>query len=292
VNYLAQIQRGIDYIEANLSFDVQTGQVARHAGLSHWHFQRIFKALTNETLKTYIRSRRFSMSLEKLAHGTERILEIALEAGFESQESFTRAFKRAFGVTPAHYRRHRNQFLFSRKVRFDAAYLKHLHRGVSLEPEIYEQPEMNLVGLKTLFYGVDSEKNNLAKKLPKLWGNFLQRSSQIQGRVPGLFYGVVRQKAELGDELEYVAAVEVLAPVKIPPGMVALTVPAARYAKFAHRGPVGLVDQTVNYVYSSWLLRSSVRHTMGCDLEFYGSEYDPTSDQSVTYYAVPFENAD
>ena len=135
MNYLQQIQRGIDYIEANLAHDIQSADVARQAGMSHWHFQRIFKALTNETLKTYIRSRRFAQSLEKLANTDERVLDIALTAGFDTQESFTRAFKKAFSVTPAHYRKHASTLAFMRKVRFDIDYLGHIHRNLSLEPE-------------------------------------------------------------------------------------------------------------------------------------------------------------
>jgi AraC family transcriptional regulator len=44
---------------------------------------------------------------------------------------------------------------------------------------------------------------------------------------------------------------------------------------------------TVNYIYSSWLLQSGLRHTYGCDLEFYGSEYEANSEKSVIYYAIP-----
>jgi AraC family transcriptional regulator len=62
MTYLEQVQRGIDYIEANLDREIEPALVARHAGISQWHFQRIFKGLTNETLKAYIRSRRFSES--------------------------------------------------------------------------------------------------------------------------------------------------------------------------------------------------------------------------------------
>ena len=101
MNYLDEVQCGIDYIEANLDAEIELAEVARRAGISQWHFQRIFKALTNETLKTYIRSRRLANALDKLAGTKERVLEIALASGFETQESFTRAFKLAFGVTPA-----------------------------------------------------------------------------------------------------------------------------------------------------------------------------------------------
>lgn len=54
MNYLKQVQKGIDYIEANLDQIITAHQVAAEAGISQWHFQRIFKALTNETLKTYL----------------------------------------------------------------------------------------------------------------------------------------------------------------------------------------------------------------------------------------------
>ena len=93
MNYLKQVQKGIDYIKANLDFDLALAQVAQEAGISQWHFQRIFKALTNETLKTYIRSRRLANALDKLHLTQNKIIDIALCAGYESQESFTRAFK-------------------------------------------------------------------------------------------------------------------------------------------------------------------------------------------------------
>ncbi len=289
MDYLEQVQRGIDYIEANLELDLQSSDVARHAGISHWHFQRIFKVLTNETLKTYIRSRRFAQSLEKLAATPERILDIALAAGFETQASFTRAFSKAFGVTPAHYRKHAGDLALMRKVRFDAGYLSHIHANVSLEPEIFEQPEMQVAGLRTQFFSVDSEKNNIADKLPPLWAAFLQRLDDVPHRLPGGCYGVIQQTAERSDELEYWAAAPVTRVDSLPAGLASLRLPAARYARFAHRGLVSGLNMTVNYIYSSWLLRSGLRHTYGCDLEFYGEEYEPDSERSVIYYAIPIE---
>jgi AraC family transcriptional regulator len=287
MNFLEQVQRGIDYIEANLEFDIQSADVARHAGISQWHFQRIFKALTNETLMTYIRSRRFSRSLEKLANTQERVLDIALAAGFDTHESFTRAFKKAFSVTPAHYRKHAGALAFMRKVRFDADYLAHIHTNLTLEPEIVEQPELQLVGMCTRLFGIDSEKNNMASKLPQLWNAFLPRLDDIPHRISDGCYGVIRQIEAHSDELEYWAVAPVTQIDVLPQGLLNLRVPAARYARFAHRGFVSNLNMTVNYIYSSWLLRSGLRHTYGCDLEFYGSEYEANSEKSVIYYAIP-----
>lgn len=291
MNYLEQVQRGIDYIEERLDFEIESADVARCAGISHWHFQRIFKALTNETLKTYIRSRRLANALDKLATTDQRIIEIALAAGFETQESFTRAFKTAFGTTPGGYRNKQTRVPLLRKVRFDADYLSHIHANISLEPEIYVQPEITLIGMKTRFFSVDSEKNNIAQKLPALWEGFLARHLEILHTVPGLCYGVVQQAPEQTDQLEYFAGIEVKANAPVPNAMERLRLPSARYAKFVHRGKVDLIDKTVNYIYSSWLARSGMRHTYAADLELYGADYHPASDSSVIHYAIPVADA-
>ncbi|HIO96459.1 MAG TPA: AraC family transcriptional regulator, partial [Leucothrix sp.] len=170
---LEQIQQGIDFIEENLDFDLSLKQIANKTGISQWHFQRMFKALTTETLKTYIRSRRLSNAMEKLFTTQQRIIEISITAGFESQESFSRAFKKAFDMTPNQARKIGNKNLFLKKVEFTQEYLKHINQNISLQPEIISQPKMLLIGMKTCFYGTDSEKNNIAEKLPALWDAFL-----------------------------------------------------------------------------------------------------------------------
>jgi len=267
--------------------DISAAQVARYAGISQWHFQRIFSALTNETLKTYIRSRRLAISLDKLLNTNIRIIDIALAAGYETQESFTRAFKKSFDLTPNEYRKLADKSLFLKKIQFDSEYLQHIKTGISLDPEIYAQKSMLLVGLKTCFYSVDSEKNNIAEQLPPLWNAFLKRINEIKNRNDGTAYGVVQQTKEKTDQLEYYAAVEVTTPGDIPDGMDCIEIPSAKYAKFTHRGDVKNINNTVNYIYSSWLLQSGKRHTYAADLEIYDADYIPDSDRSIMYYAIP-----
>jgi len=285
--YLERIQRGVDFIETKLDEDVALSEVAKMAGISQWHFQRIFKALTGETLKTYIRSRRLAASLERLLSTDLRVLDITLLAGFESQEAFARAFKQAFGLTPQKYRALRDKSLFLKKPRFDLQYLQQLTRNDALSPELYEQPPLLLVGLRTLFYSVDSEKNNIGELLPPLWGAFIARLAEIPNKVPGTCYGVLQQERADSERLEYHAAIEVTNVGSLPDGMVSLQVPAGRYARFEHRGPAPRIDHTVSYAYASWLGQSGYRHTYAPDLEIYGDRYHPTSDDSVFHYAIP-----
>lgn len=285
--YLERIQRGVDYIETKLDEDVALAAVAKVAGVSQWHFQRIFKALTGETLKTYIRARRLAASLERLLGTDLRVLDIAVLAGFESQEAYARAFKQAFGLTPQKYRSLRDKSLFLKKPRFDEQYLQQLSRNDALTPKIYEQPPLLLVGLRTFFYSVDSEKNNIGDHLPQLWAAFLARLAEIENRVSGVCYGVVRQERADSDRLEYHAAIAVTEITSLPEGFVSVTVPAGTYARFEHRGAAPRIDHTVSYAYATWLAQSSYRHSYAPDLEIYGAAYHPTSDDSVFHYAIP-----
>lgn len=286
MNYLRKIQRGIDFIESHLDDEFEISAVARHAGVSHWHFQRVFKALTNETLKGYIRARRLADAVVQLHERRSSILEIALASGFESQAAFTRAFKHAFGVPPAKYRALGKRTEFVRKLRIDEAYLQHLHRGVSLAPVLVRRPAMVLVGLRTSFFGVDSDKSDIGDKLPPLWDAFLARTHEVAGAQADVLYGAVIP-APGEEQLDYVAGALVHGQPKVPEGMTAFRVPAATYAEFTHRGLPKELNLTVSYIYASWLLASDMRHTYGPDLELYGADYVPNSCDSVIRYAIP-----
>jgi AraC-like DNA-binding protein/predicted transcriptional regulator YdeE len=290
VNYLGQIQRGIDFVEAHLEDDIDCAAVARHARVSRWHFQRMFKALTNETLHDYIRGRRLSNALDALEQSQRPILDIALAAGYESQAAFTRAFKAAFELTPARYRALGKRTEFVRKLRIDDAYLSHIHSKVSLEPEWVELQNLTLTGLRTSFFGIDSDKSNIGEKLPPLWDAFLTRSQEIANAVTDPYYGIVISAP--GDErLDYIAGLATNGPSRRPDGMVSVTVREATYARFTHRGLPQELNRTISYIYASWLPASGMRHTYGPDLEFYGADYIPDSPESIICYAIPVRRA-
>jgi len=285
--YIERIQRGVDFIETHLDEDVALADVASVAGVSQWHFQRIFRAITGETLKGYIRSRRLAASLERLLETDLRVLDIAVLAGFESQEAFARAFKAAFGMQPQKYRALRDKSLFLKKPPLDDEYLRQIQRNMTLTPEIYEQKTLLLVGLRTLVYGVDSEKNNIGEQLPPLWAAFLARLTEVPNPVRGVCYGIVKQERDGSERLEYHAAIEVTDEASIPAGMVAVEVAGGSYARFEHRGAAQRIDHTVSYAYAAWLPQSGHRHTYAPDLEIYGVGYHATREDSVFHYAIP-----
>lgn len=105
MNTGAIIQDLIDWIDNHLDSRLDIDTVARRAGYSKWHLQRIFKEHTGQPLGEYIRAKKLQKSIERLAHSNEPILNVAIALGFDSQQSFNRSFKRQYGQAPGVWRR-------------------------------------------------------------------------------------------------------------------------------------------------------------------------------------------
>jgi AraC family transcriptional regulator len=291
MSYISKLNKGIDFIEQHLNDNFELSAVSDAAGMSHWHFQRIFSALTGETLKSYIRARRFSSAMKSLLSTDDRIIDIAVSAGYESHESFTRSFQDYFKMTPNEFRKSGNPHLFMEKIRIDSSYLKQISNNIEKDPEILIFPNRNFVGLGTFFFGVETEKNNMAEKLPELWSKFLPRMDEVPNFIPGAGYGLIRQTKDRSGQLEYFSSVEVSElPKTLPQFMQSITIPSQKYAKFLHRGEVKNLNHSVNYIYSAWLLNSKYFHSSNFDIEEYGEKYHPTSFESEIYYLVPIED--
>ena len=105
VETIKAVQRMQEFIETNLSRKITLKQLAVAAGYSPWHAARIFKEITGKAPFEYIRSMRLTKAALLLRDGHERVLDVALEFLFDSQEGFTRAFAREFGLAPGKYGR-------------------------------------------------------------------------------------------------------------------------------------------------------------------------------------------
>lgn len=114
MDWITGIQRAIDYTEAHLTDEIDYEAVAREAASSAFHFQRMFGLLCGYTLGEYIRMRRLSLAADELRRKEDKILDIAVKYGYDTSESFSRAFTRFHGVTPTQARRGGNIKSFSR----------------------------------------------------------------------------------------------------------------------------------------------------------------------------------
>lgn len=94
------LQQAIDYVEQNLHNAIGVEEIAGAAMTSKYHFQRMFHALTGFTVTEYVRNRRLTLAAEELAGTDGKVIDIALKYGYETPESFAKAFQRVHGVTP------------------------------------------------------------------------------------------------------------------------------------------------------------------------------------------------
>ncbi len=115
MSWIAGVQRAIDYIEENITQELDYEEVARQASSSSFHFQRVFGILCTCTIGEYIRARRLTLAGMELAASDIRVIDAALKYGYESPESFSRAFVKFHGITPSRAKKPgANLRLFSR----------------------------------------------------------------------------------------------------------------------------------------------------------------------------------
>lgn len=114
MDWITGIQRALDYTESHLTQEIDYEEVAKQACSSSFHFQRMFTMLCGFSLGDYIRMRRLSLAADELFRSNDKVIDVALKYGYDTPESFTRAFSRFHGITPTQARHGSNIKSFSR----------------------------------------------------------------------------------------------------------------------------------------------------------------------------------
>ena len=149
MDWIQGIQKAIDYIEENITEKIDYEEVAKRAYSSSFHFQRVFGIMCGFTLGEYIRRRRLTLAGNELLRKNMKVIDIAFKYGYETPESFSRAFYKFHGIMPSQVKNGYSLKSFSRlSVRLD------LIGGIEMNYKIQEIPEKILVGYKKRFTGV------------------------------------------------------------------------------------------------------------------------------------------
>ena len=280
VGYMDYVNRAVDYIESNLKREVTLDEICSQTAYSKVHFQRIFLYTVGETVSQYIKNRRLTEAAKELARTDRSVLEIATDWGYESQEAFTRAFKKIFYATPAKYRRLGLHFTLKEKKRLKPETVEHLKGGINLKPRMVKKDAFKVVGLK--YYG-DDPKNNC----PKLWKSFFERIGEIENQTGKMeSFGLMCTGEEVlkNDLFDYIACVEVTDFGKIPEGMTAAEVPEAMYAVFTHKGSLDNLQQTYEYIYGTWFPKSGYEPVGMNEFEYYDTRFTGEEGSELDIY--------
>ncbi|MDR2903275.1 MAG: AraC family transcriptional regulator, partial [Clostridiales bacterium] len=172
MDYVKALESAVIYIENHLGENITVEEVAGVAGYSYYHLTRQFSAILGESIGGYIKKRRLADAAQKLLYTDKKVIDIAFENGFDSSESFSRAFKAAYQLSPAAYRKNRLELLISAKDRLTPELVRHRVRQITVHPQIMTLPTFLAAGLR----GQTTLKENV---VPKLWAAFNKKVDQI-----------------------------------------------------------------------------------------------------------------
>ena len=161
MDWITGMQKAIDYIEANLTEEIDYEKVAAESFSSSYHFQRVFSILCGYTLGEYIRLRRLTLAGAELAGGKEKVIDIALKYGYDSPDSFAKAFQRFHGMTPSEARTEGKMLKSFSRLSIKIS----LEGGNTMNYRMEEKEEMILTGYKRRFSGVPGERMEQEKEM-------------------------------------------------------------------------------------------------------------------------------
>jgi AraC family transcriptional regulator len=287
MDYEVCIQRTLDYIEENLHERITLEELAELACFSPFHYHRVFQFLVGETVMEYVRKRRLTHAAQRLLKSDEKVIDIALDLGFQYHESFNRAFKKFFGVSPKQYRDANSNSKFLHQK----AYLNmnRLTGGLTLEMKLVTKPAFNIIGYELKTSNIDGENN---REIPKFWQHYLQNN--LGANIPSPMH----KNEELGlctdyntktGEFVYMIGMEVAEGTDAPEGMTYRSFPEMEYAVFTtpkskeDNFPASIQSTWVE-IFSKWFPDSGYEHDGTVEFELYDERCYGKEDKQIDIY--------
>jgi AraC family transcriptional regulator len=243
------IAQVIDYIENNIKSPIVLDDITEHVNLSKYYLHRLFRALTGFSLMAYVRARKLSLSLKELLYTDYSIIDIAYEYGFEYEQSYIRAFKSFFNMTPNYVRKYKPTLSYVEQI--DLSHLTQLNSGVVFSPSFIMKPEFYLAGMKR---AISYEENNRHFTANKTMVDFAYNHvSRINNVVNyDVFYGLVLYSDQPSVFHYYMPSVEVEKDTVVEEPFTYRAVPTGEYAVFKYIGlhrPEDLTIVELNEIY-------------------------------------------
>lgn len=263
---LVTIQEVVKYIDAHLEEKLNLDSIAKDVGYSKYHLSRMFVNIVGFTAHNYIQRRRLTEAARLLIFTDNPIMEIALFAGYETQQSFTIGFKDLFRCSPQAFRKKGNFYPFQLKFAVDGK--ESLRGDKIMDIKIVENEKILLVGYK---------KNTRFgfSVIGKCWRCIHSNKHLIPNRSNTDFliglndYTQWNENKESQPAFDYYAAAEVDSFNKIPQGMVTKELPNSKYIVFNFRAKSeDSLQPVVEYIYKEWFPQSTCQLNENAKYDF------------------------
>ena len=203
MEWTAAMQQAITYIEEHLLDEINYEDAARQLHTSSYEFHRAFSFLTGMTVNAYIRSRRLSLAGREIVESDARITDIALKYGYDTPESFTKAFTRFHGIAPKYAREDS-----AKLVLFNPLVIKlSVEGGKSMDYRIVQTKEQKFLALVRDFRNeiINDEENH---EIPDFWGecqekDLIEPMRRLRPEGKRDLYGLCTPTKEGEDSFEY-----------------------------------------------------------------------------------------
>jgi len=200
VDWLQRMNHAIDYIEDNLENNIDYEQIARIAVCSVYQFQRMFSFVLEVPLSEYIRRRRLTLAAFDLKNQKNKVTDIALKYGYETPESFSRAFQNLHGMTPTSARNAGSALKAYPRISFQIT----LKGVVEMNYRIEQRDAFQVFGLEDI-YNIDNIANQQGVSIPEVWQNICKNGEfdKLRKSVVGDWWHEGNFSKELGAVLAY-----------------------------------------------------------------------------------------
>ena len=162
---IENLEKTIEYIENNLTKDININSISRSVGISSFYLQRSFQILTGYSIGEYIRNRRLFLAAKELSESKVKIIDVAYKYGYETPESFTKAFSKFHNNKPSEVKKGGTYTSFNKiKVKIT------IEQGEEMDVKITPMFPIKLIGFESEFSFDDSKK-----EIPKYWDEICEK---------------------------------------------------------------------------------------------------------------------
>lgn len=276
MNNLQLIEKTLYYIDEHICEELTYERLAEVFGYSSFHFHKIFSSVTELTITEYIRKRRLTIAHQKICKSTETIADICYSIGFNSIQTFNRAFKDTFGMPPLMARETQAKITYRSVKEIIVGYLKRVEvTGVfTIVPRIETKEEFVIAGYR-------KHTRNGFEAIGESWFYLKSNMDSMKRKNEHTMYGFEDYSEEFTAEplaFYYMAGVEVDKNTELPEGVYRKIVPKSEYAVFTVNGnnANGEIGQAFHYIYNVWLPSSDycIDEELLFDFEYYDERWD------------------